>query len=169
MELKLHGSSESKEIRLFLDSHWTFIYLEIKAEMLILKQSIAKYQSVDVNIPRVLVWAERNTLKYKMKVFRVNKFSITPAALILPPLFTCGMGKPTVFSEISECDIQTQQCWHCQPRPWDEVNHDSGCGSCTPTLSAEICDFCTKWSSAKSCHTVRAAWRCRQMHSAKKY
>lgn len=70
--------------------------------MLILKQSIAKYQSVDMNIPRVLVWAERNTLKHKMKMFRVNKFSITPAALILPPSFTCGMGKPAVFSDISE-------------------------------------------------------------------
>lgn len=40
--------------------------------MLILKQSIAKYQSVDMNIPCMLVWAENNTLKYKTQMFRVD-------------------------------------------------------------------------------------------------
>lgn len=64
------------------------------------------------------------------EVWRVQQYS----TLILPSLSIYDMGKPTIFLQYSECDIQIKQCRHCQPCPCNEVNHEAICGNCTPTF-----------------------------------
>lgn len=166
MKVKIHGCSVQETNRPFLDSHWKFIYRKIMVEMLIPKQSIAKYQwlSMDMNIPCIPVWVDTSTpWSAKEDVWRVQQYSENlnfasfvhlwygKANYILTGLRVWYSNQTLPASSASP--LQWSQSWSNLPtaltlfRWW----------------AAEVCNVCTKWSLAKSCHTVSTAWRCRQM------